>query len=294
MKLCGHTMGTPRMDLFQALSFFAEIGCAAIEVRCARDGQLDPENCDGAAAERALETAQKLGLTFACLTPYYRNFADAAARERDIAGMKRTVDLASRLRCPLVRAYGGALPPAGKTRDECWARSVSALREIADYAADQRVGLAIETHTNTMTFSAGEAAAMAKEVARANVGILFDIVWVTVAECGTGAPACVRLQPGAAGSQTLPEAVRLCAPWIRHVHVKDCTLEKPANKPKPCLMGQGEMQIKLLVSELRRVGYSGCLCDEYEKFWHAELPEPQIGMKHNAEFLRAEVSSQDA
>jgi sugar phosphate isomerase/epimerase len=270
VRLCGHTMGTPRMDLLQALSFFAEIGCAAIEVRCARDGHLDPERCDSATADRALEAAEKLALTFACLTPYYRNFADGAVREREIAGMKRTLDLAARLRCPLVRAYGGALPPAGKTRDECWQQTVTALQELADYAAEKSVGLAIETHTNTLTFSAGEAAAMAADVARANVGILFDIVWVTVA-----------------GRESLADAVQLCAPWIRHVHVKDCTLERPANKPKPCLMGRGEMQLKPLVRELQRIGYSGCLCDEYEKFWHPELPEPQEGMKHNAEFLRA-------
>ena len=43
MKLCGHTMGTPDKDIFEAISFFAELGLDGIEVRCADNGQMDIE-----------------------------------------------------------------------------------------------------------------------------------------------------------------------------------------------------------------------------------------------------------
>ncbi len=36
----------------------------------------------------------------------------------------------------------------------------------------------------------------------------------------------------------------------------------------------------------RSIGYDGYISDEYEKFWKPDLPEPEVGMKRNAEVLR--------
>lgn len=273
MKLCGHTMGTPGMDLFRALAFFAEIGCEGIEVRCARDGQIDPESADEAFLDRASEAAGSAGVRFACLTPYYRNFVDPDAREREMEGMRRTIDIAARLGCPLVRAYGGILPPAGLSHAETWERTVSGLREAADYAGERGVGLAIETHGGSLTLTASQAAEMARDLDRANVGILFDYVWVYLA-----------------GEETLAEAVDRCAPWIRHAHVKDCVVDRLANRTSPRLYGEGEIDLPGLVQALKATGYEGYLSDEYEKFWHPELPEPEVGMLQDARYLRSLLS----
>ena len=41
------------------------------------------------------------------------------------------------------------------------------------------------------------------------------------------------------------------------------------------------------LEELKKVGYTGYVSDEYEKYWYpAELPEPEIGMKHNLEYAK--------
>lgn len=270
MRLCGHTMGMPAMDLFQSLAFLPTIGVAAIEVRVHANGQINPATTDAAFIARAKSAARETGVRFACLTPYYKDFYTPAVRDREMAGMRQVVQLAHELECPLVRAYGGILPPPGVERVAVWRASVQALQLLADEAAPLGVTLVVETHTGTLTMAAGETARFVADIGRANVGILFDWVWVQ-----------------AAGQENLREAVALCGRFIRHVHVKDCVFEGAERKPPARLMGEGEVDLRGLIAELRTAGYQGYLCDEYEKFWQAHLPEPAVGMGHNADHLRS-------
>ncbi|MBM4049303.1 MAG: sugar phosphate isomerase/epimerase, partial [Planctomycetes bacterium] len=110
MKTCGHTMGTPKMDIFQAIEFFASIGHQGIEVRCAADGQLNPEAYDSGWGKRAVDKARAAGIEIACLTPYYRDFVNPAKRASELAAMRRVVDIAVELNCQRVRSYGGITP----------------------------------------------------------------------------------------------------------------------------------------------------------------------------------------
>ena len=58
-------------------------------------------------------------------------------------------------------------------------------------------------------------------------------------------------------------------------------------KKKSCLMGEGTVRWQEALEELKKVGYTGYVSDEYEKYWYpAELPEPEIGMKHNLEYAK--------
>ena len=42
-----------------------------------------------------------------------------------------------------------------------------------------------------------------------------------------------------------------------------------------------------IMPALKEIGYSGYISDEYEKLWYPDfLPEPEIGMKHNLEYVR--------
>ena len=62
MNTCGHTMGTPKKDAFEALAFFASLGHHGIEYRCAADGQLDPDTYDPAWGRRLLAEARRLDM----------------------------------------------------------------------------------------------------------------------------------------------------------------------------------------------------------------------------------------
>ena len=52
-------------------------------------------------------------------------------------------------------------------------------------------------------------------------------------------------------------------------------------------MGEGTVRWPEALQALREVGYTGYVSDEYEKYWYPqELPEPEIGMKHNLEYAK--------
>lgn len=272
MTLAGHTMGTPNLDLRASIELFSSIGFDGIEVRCAPDGQIDPESISQADLDDARATLERTGLSVVCLTPYNRDFV-TEARADELAALRRVVDLAAALDCRLVRLYGGTDPvPEGVSADQAWDRTVSGIRELADYAADRNVGFCIETHIGSLTFLAADAVRMARDVDRPNVGILLDFAWVYLA-----------------GSETAREAVSACLPYLVHCHYKDWLIEAEADKPvwHARLMGEGTIPWREFFAELVNAGYDGPASDEYERYWHPdELPPARIGMKRNLEYVR--------
>ena len=273
IKFAGHTMGTPGRDIYEVIDLFKKIGYDGIEVRVAADGQIDSEKITDGEARKILAAAKKQGMEFACLTSYYADFVDPEKRPETIANLKRVAKIASILECPLIRSYGGVEPfsKQGVWFSDVWTRSVSGIREVAEYAGKLGVGIAIETHIGSLTMSVRDTARVIQDVGMSNVGMLFDYAWVEVAGVETGAAA-----------------VRAAAPYLRHVHIKDWTLEsRTPLKKTSALMGEGTVRWPEVLRALRKTGYSGYICDEYEKFWYPQdLPEPEIGMKHNLEFVK--------
>ena len=131
--------------------------------------------------------------------------------------------------------------------------------------------ICIETHIGSLTMNVRDTVRLIEDVNMANVGMLLDYAWVELAGVETGA-----------------EAIRKAARHIFHVHIKDWKLESRIPlKKKSCLMGEGTVRWPEALQALREVGYTGYVSDEYEKYWYPqELPEPEIGMKHNLEYAR--------
>ncbi len=291
IKFSGHTMGLGRDggDIYDAIRIFKEIGYDGIEVRVAKDGQIDSETLTDEEAKKIYEAAKAAGMEFSCLVSYYQNFVNDT-RDTVIKNLKRVAEIAYILHCPLIRVYGGVEPYSttklveienngkkevvnggGTWFCDCWTKTVTGIREVAEYAATMGVGIAIETHVGSLTMSIRDTVRLVQDVNMANVGILFDYAWVELAgvECGA-------------------EAVRAAAPYIVHCHVKDWTLEQrfPIKK-QSCLMGKGTVRWEEVLTELKKVGYTGYISDEYEKYWYpAELPDTVEGMTHNLNFVK--------
>ena len=266
-------MGAPGRDIYEVIELFKNIGYDGIEVRVAADGQINSETLSDAEARNILAAAKKKDMEFACLTSYYADFADPEKRETTIANLKRVAEIAALLECPLIRSYGGVEPfsKVGIWFSDVWSRSVAGIREVAEYAGSLGVGIAVETHIGSLTMSVRDTARVIQDVGMSNVGMLFDYAWVELAGVETGAAA-----------------VRAASPYLKHVHIKDWTLEnRTPLKKKSALMGEGTVNWIPVLQELKKTGFSGYICDEYEKFWYPEdLPEPEIGMKHNLEFVK--------
>ena len=68
------------------------------------------------------------------------------------------------------------------------------------------------------------------------------------------------------------EFYRLIAPFIRHVHIKDCLRSTSSSPLKLTLPGKGDIPLKDITARLLDDGYNGYLSLEWEKRWVPELP----------------------
>lgn len=278
IKFAGHTMGAPGRDIYQCIDLFHQIGYDGIEVRVHSNGQINSETITDDEAKNILAYAKKANIEVACLTSYYKDFVEPEICAETTKQLKRVAEIASTLECPLIRCYGGVEPFTKAQQkiwfSDVWTRSVDGIREVAEYAGRLGVGIVIETHVGSLTMSVRDTVRVIQDVGMSNVGMLFDYAWVETAGVEHGA-----------------EAVRAAAPYIRHVHIKDWTMTNrfPLAKRSE-LMGKGTVDWIPVLQELGKIGYNGYVCDEYEKYWYPEeLPEPEIGMKHNLEFVKSHL-----
>jgi sugar phosphate isomerase/epimerase len=71
--------------------------------------------------------------------------------------------------------------------------------------------------------------------------------------------------------------------WIRHTHLKDSV---PNGKErKYVLTGRGDVPIQRQVAALRKLGYKGFYCFEWEKVWHPDLTDPEIAIADYARVI---------
>lgn len=272
MKLCGHTMGTPAYSLDEAMAFFAKIGHEGIEIRCADNGHLQPEDAHEEKLRSIREQATQLGLEIACLTPYYGDYCTAEATARTVEGLTCVARAAQVVGCRMVRAVCGKWPVEGLSFAEAERRAADGLRAAGDAVAPFGVTLGVETHGGTLAADSEQALALLQLVNHPNVRLILDYYWLYAA------------------GDTDPDAVMPdLAPLTAHVHVKD--LVRRGKEVSSVPLGQGEVDWPLILAHLLAEGYDGFLSDEYEKLWQPRLPDPEEAMPSNrqrmAEWLEA-------
>jgi len=286
MKLCGHTMGVPSKDIFQAIDFFKSLGYQGVEVRCASVsnlsngkvnpvGQINPEEFDNSLGKRILNKLQEKNMKIACLTPYHWDYVHSNVRDRSIEGMKKAVKIAKELDCKRVRAFGGIEPSKEISYKETWDKTVSGLQEVGRFARDYGINICIETHGGTLTQCAKESLKMVKDINLENVGILYDYKWIDLC-----------------GMESMKEATNMLKPYIKHVHLgnhivpnREKNKRYTSEQVKPTLLEEGEIDLKELLKALKSIGYEDYLSDEYEKLWHDAFPDAEVGMRKNIKYL---------
>lgn len=270
MKLCGHTMGTPHLDAFQAIDFFARVGLDAIELIC--DPYFHCSLTHQAAPSLRKEVrsrAAAAGIRVGCLTPYVKDYAvtDARRREAAVATMKRYVELAADLSCPNIRVLAGHEAPEAE-RSDYLPRLVDSLRTLGDVAKEAGVTLVIENHMDTMAVTARQTVEVVNAVNHPALGILYDQPNLMVCK-----------------AEPFEEAFPLQAPYIRHVHVKDYVLLH--GRKVATVLGAGLVPWPQILPLLHRAGYAGFLTLEYEMRWFpTEIPSPEVGFVEGAKYLR--------
>ena len=187
IKFSGHTMGTPDKNIYEVIDFFKAIGYDGIEVRVARDGQIDSETITDEEVHRIAAAAKQAGMEFSCLTSYYKDFTPPE-RETVIQNLKRVIDIAAMLDCKCIRVYGGGEPSTKPDMwfSDFWSYTVTGIREVARYAAPFGVNIVMETHAGSLSMSARDTMHLIDDINMNNVGMLFDYAWIDLAGAETG------------------------------------------------------------------------------------------------------------
>ncbi len=282
MTLLGHTLGTPDLTLPEALELFATSGLDGAEVIWLDDYlSAIPESDDGTVVKEIKSLARQLGLSIGCLTPYITllNSVEEEERQRDVERTIKAIEVAASLDCSRIRIYGGTLldgEPEDIVRAK-WGRLVESLGHLGSIADDHGVILCIENHFSTMTVSAADTVKLIAEVNSPGVGILYDQANLAFTHC-----------------EEHEEAIKLQAPWIRHVHVKDLEFIDPNRRLTSGsvshvddeskrvhysrMIGDGILDWTAILEALSRVGYEGPYSLEYEYRWNPDdLPKPEVG-----------------
>ena len=294
-ELLGHTLGTPGYSLAEALELFADSGLDGAEIIWQNGYKAAiPEDDNGEVRDAVKRQARKLDLRIGCLTPYVTelNSPDEATRHRDIARIQAAIQVASDLECPRMRIYGGTLVEATPAIEIAprWSYLVDSLAGLGSFAWSHGVVLCVENHFSTMTVSANDTLRLVTEVDSPGVGILYDQANLAFTH-----------------REDFEEAIRLQAPWIRHVHVKDlefidphrelatgavASIDKANRIHMSRMIGDGILDWAAIIGQLRSSGYDGSYSLEYEYRWNPEdLPEPVVGFPESAKRLRTLVEA---
>lgn len=270
MKISVHTMSTPHLDLFKAIELYASIGFDGIDLICDNNYRcaipLNP--CPEKIKEIRRQT-EYYGIRIVALTPYTKelNVADSPKRKAAVEELKKCIDIADELDCTSVRILAGVEPEKNEWED-AFKRLVESLQQLAEYAAKSNLSLNIENHSGTMAMTALQTVRIVASVNKENIGILYD-------------PANLMIY----GSPDYKLSFKQQAEYIRYVHVKDDRVFEKGGY-LPVLMGEGLIPWTEIIQLLKKSGYDGFLCVEYEKRWHPEiLPDPSIGLRHEKESI---------
>ncbi len=141
------TSKPPTMDLFGFVDLAADMGLDAVEPT----SYYFPANVDEAYLGRLKLHAFKLGLDISG-TAVGNNFCKppGADREKEIAHVRRWIDLAAALDAPVIRVFAGTAPKGVETeRAAAWA--VESMNAVLPHAAEKGVMLALENHGGITT-----------------------------------------------------------------------------------------------------------------------------------------------
>ena len=190
------------------------------------------------------------------------HIVDPDERAKQLAEGRKFVDLAQALESPYVRVFGNQIKGP---HEEVIARVADGLHQLGEYAASRGVTIILESHgdfTNSPLLKEVLTKADSKGVA-----LLWDAHHTFVE-----------------GHEDPEHTVAEMGQWIRHTHLKDSIVY--GGERKYVFPGKGDVPMKRQVTALRKIGYKGYYCLEWEKKWHPDLQEPEVAFPAYVEAMK--------
>lgn len=266
IKLSYSTLGSPNYDLDQVIAAATESGYTGVELRFLR-GTVGLASLDEFAPEgiaRTRENLESAGLEVACVDTSVRfTSPDPDERDRQLESARTYLRIASELRAPYIRVFGGPIP-TDQDAAETTKLIADGLERAATAAEEFDVTVLLETHD---TFSTG---AQVAELLSNGMPDRFAILWDFLHSYRSG--------------EDFTETYRILGDKVRHVHLKDSAEFSPTGFDLK-LMGQGRLPVREFVAFLTKVGYDGYVSFEWEKAWHPEIEEPEVALPQYADYM---------
>jgi len=228
MKLGCNSVLFGMADLSTALQQISWAGYAGAELAAlpGMADHVDPDR-DLASARDIASQARDLGLALVAI--------EAGG---DLERRKRTFDLAAALGIQTVCVGSGGKPddPAS------WEETIGQLRALATAAENAGVTMAVKSHVGAAVYSTVTAKRAFQEVDSPAYGINWD-------------PSHLYRN-----NEDVVESAGVLAPYIRHVHIRDCvSREQKVGPPEDQIPGRGHVDLPGVLRAMRTNGYDGWL-----------------------------------
>jgi len=218
-------------------------GYESVEVVIRDDWGLSLDTSEAEAA-RLAGVCRDEGLQLASLCPSMRSAPkdvmtnDAAVRQQSLDTIKRCLTLTKCMGIDTMLLTLGALP-AELFYNEAYANALQSLQQLAPFAEDLEVNVAIEYVWNKFLLSPLEFARFCDECASPRLGLFFDTGNMVI--------------------QGYPEHwVRICGKHLMKVHFKDFKRQGAQWLP----LGEGDVDFPAVMRELRKIGYDDAILSE--------------------------------
>lgn len=263
MRLGYSTWGMRDVPIEEALPAIAKIGFQGIELSVAPGWTTELYSLD---ATRRARIRRLLADHDLVLTSVIRNASmvddDLEKHAANIQSLRDAIDLAAELAQPgelsVMTSHLGGRPEDWETKREL---AVERLWELAPYAADRGVIIAVEIHCMSMLNLPERVAWLFDQVDHPNIRLNFDISHMEV----MGIP--------------IEQSVPALAPYSVHTHVKDQRGHYP--DLEFLTPGEGPFDFVKYLKAMQAAGYDGFITAEvsvmvqhrpgYDPFFHAQL-----------------------
>lgn len=269
MKLAFSTLSCPRWGLDEILDNGKNMGFEGVELRGIGDQMNLNQMPEFAPENRAATMARfrEKGLSL-CVVGTSCSFHDESKWEAMLEEGRQAVNLCQALSVPYIRVFGNNIRPAATLEEEVGLVGAG-IRKLCDLAEETNVKVLLEVHGTVTT--APRLLKVAELVGSDHFGILWDVA---------------HSHP-VYRSDFLP-FYRALRPLIAHVHVKDHVLG-PGLKKNHCPIGQGEIPLKAIFTQMEADGYQGFYSLELEKRWNPHLQEPEQALPEFVNWMKQNI-----
>ena len=263
MKISFSTLACPDFSWTDIYSMAKDLSFDGIEIRGLGD-DIDAVRAKPFTAGHLNKTIAKLSslkleipcLSSGCCLKYKENY------ESNKTEITRYIELAGKLSTPYIRILADLEPAPSGDVDDDYVESI--LKELSVIAADKNVILLVET--NGVYADTKRLRKLLDAVGSKNVSALWDIH-----------------HPYRYFNESAADTVGNLGSYIKYIHVKDSIMVN--GKPEYRMMGEGDMPLDDIFSELINSGYDGYISLEWVKRWASDLSDAGIVFPQFANYM---------